>query len=78
MLPSKTICSFCVSFILFSDTGVYRPTANGSSPNSILGVIAVAVLVVAFKDVLFDVVVGIAPPPPVVVLSAILGMLLLT
>lgn len=32
-----------------------------------------AVLVVAFKDVLFDVVVGIAPPPPVVVLSAYIG-----
>lgn len=37
-----------------------------------------AVLIVAFKDVLFDVVVGIAPPPPVVVvLPHLLAMLLL-
>ena len=71
--PSKTICSCCVSFIMFTETGEYRPTANGSSSNSTLEVIGV-LLVVVFKDVLlFDIVsVGVAPPT-VVVLSASIG-----
>jgi hypothetical protein len=75
VLPSKTICSCCcVSFIMFTETGEYRPTANGSSSNSTLEVIGV-LLVVVFKDVLlFDIVsVGVVAPPTVVVLSASIG-----
>ncbi|MCY1156796.1 MAG: hypothetical protein MOP48_803, partial [Nitrososphaera sp.] len=69
-----TICSCCVSFIMFTETGEYRPTANGSSSNSTLEVIGV-LLVVVFKDVLlFDIVsVGVVAPPTVVVLSASIG-----
>ena len=72
--PSKTICSCCVSFIMFTETGEYRPTANGSSSNSTLEVIGV-LLVVVFKDVLlFDIVsVGVVAPPTVVVLSPSIG-----
>ena len=74
VLPSKTICSCCVSFIMFTETGEYRPTANGSSSNSTLEVIGV-LLVVVFKDVLlFDIVsVGVVAPPTVVVLSPSIG-----
>ena len=76
VLPSRTICSCCcVSFIMFTETGEYRPTANGSSSNSTLEVIGV-LLVVVFKDVLlFDIVsvgVGVAPLT-VVVLSPSIG-----
>jgi hypothetical protein len=72
--PSKTICSCCVSFIMFTETGEYRPTANGSSSNSTLEVIGV-LLVVVFKDVLlFDIVsVKVVAPPTVVVLSPSIG-----
>jgi hypothetical protein len=75
VLPSKTICSCCcVSFIMFTETGEYRPTANGSSSNSTLEVIGV-LLVVVFKDVLlFDIVsVGVVAPLTVVVLSPSIG-----
>jgi hypothetical protein len=74
VLPSKTICSCCVSFIMFTETGEYRPTANGSSSNSTLEVIGV-LLVVVFKDVLlFDIVsVGVVAPPTVVVFSPSIG-----
>jgi hypothetical protein len=75
VLPSTTICSCCcVSFIMFTETGEYRPTANGSSSNSTLEVIGV-LLVVVFKDVLlFDIVsVGVVAPPTVVVLSPSIG-----
>jgi hypothetical protein len=59
---------------MFTETGEYRPTANGSSSNSTLEVIGV-LLVVVFKDVLlFDIVsVGVVAPPTVVVLSASIG-----
>jgi hypothetical protein len=59
---------------MFTETGEYRPTANGSSSNSTLEVIGV-LLVVVFKDVLlFDIVsVGVVAPPTVVVLSTSIG-----
>ena len=59
---------------MFTETGEYRPTANGSSSNSTLEVIGV-LLVVVFKDVLlFDIVsVGVVAPPTVVVLSPSIG-----
>jgi hypothetical protein len=59
---------------MFTETGEYRPTANGSSSNSTLEVIGV-LLVVVFKDVLlFDIVsVGVVAPLTVVVLSPSIG-----
>ena len=59
---------------MFTETGEYRPTANGSSSNSTLEVIGVLLLVV-FKDVLlFDIVsVGVVAPLTVVVLSPSIG-----
>jgi hypothetical protein len=60
VLPSRTIWSCCVSFNTVSDTGEYRPTANGSSPNSIVGVIGV----VAFREeALSDIVVVVDVSP---------------
>jgi hypothetical protein len=59
---------------MFTETGEYRPTANGSSSNSTLEVIGV-LLVVVFKDVLLsDIVsVGVVAPPTAVVLSPSIG-----
>jgi hypothetical protein len=64
VLPSKAICSCCVSFNTVSDTGEYRPTANGSSPNSIVGVIGVVAFkeVVVFSDIVVVVDVSSLPP----------------
>jgi len=59
---------------MFTETGEYRPTANGSSSNSTLEVIGV-LLVVVFKDVLlFDILsVGVVASLTVVVLSPSIG-----
>jgi hypothetical protein len=60
---------------MFTETGEYRPTANGSSSNSTLEVIGV-LLVVVFKDVLlFDIVSVkvVVAPLTVVVLSPSIG-----
>jgi hypothetical protein len=59
---------------MFTETGEYRPTANGSSSNSTLEVIGV-LLVVVFKDVLlFDILsVGVVVSLTVVVLSPSIG-----
>jgi hypothetical protein len=58
---------------MFTETGEYRPTANGSSSNSTLEVIGV-LLVVVFKDVLlFDILSVVVAPLTVVVLSPSIG-----
>ena len=62
VLPSRAICTCCVSFIRFCITGVYRPTANGSSSNSTL------VAVLTFRDVLSsDLVITVVVAPRLVI-----------